>query len=56
MEVTADRSMTRWTLSSRRALSTCRSLTGLTAVRDVLDPLVMPGQGVVARPVTSFQT
>jgi hypothetical protein len=25
-------------------------------VRDVLDPLVMPGQGVVARPVTSFQT
>jgi hypothetical protein len=39
-----------------RALSTCRSLTGLTAVKEVLDPLVMPGQRVVARPVTSFQT
>jgi hypothetical protein len=27
-----------------QALSTCWSLTGLTAVRDVLDPLVMPDQ------------
>ena len=26
----------------------------LTAREDVLDPLVMPGQGVMARPVTSF--